>query len=176
MADSVIAPRALKALQELALTVPEGIFLEVGVYRGGSAGVLNSVCEVQKRELWLFDTFEGIPEKTEGLDWHNIGDFNGTSYELVKSLLPKAKIYKGFFPDTYLPIEPKKPIAFAHVDCDQYASIKACIKELSPYMVKGGIMYFDDALVPHLPGATLAVKETFPDFLLSKAGKAYWIF
>jgi hypothetical protein len=64
-------------------------------------------------------------------------------------------------------------IAFAHVDCDQYQSVHETIEALSPLMVPGGVMWFDDA--PCLPSAALAVQQAFPGdrCQLSGSGKYF---
>jgi asparagine synthase (glutamine-hydrolysing) len=36
------------------------------------------------------------------------------------------------------------PIAFAHIDCDQYQSVKDTLLYLMPLMAPGGVMWFDD--------------------------------
>ena len=173
---SIIAPFQLDEVKKFARnTPPEGIIVEVGVYKGGSALELMSVAKERNQELWLFDTFEGMPEAID-IDYHKVGEFGDCSYEAVKALVPDAKIFKGFFPATWIPIEPKKQISFAHIDCDQYTSISECIKHFSPYMLKGGIMWFDDFGVAHLPSATKAVNELLPNRLIHPLGRAYFIF
>jgi hypothetical protein len=127
---TLVSPQNVSFLIEQATKTPPGIFVEIGVYRGGTAFYLNQLAKKRGNELWLFDTFEGMPESTPGIDSHLIGDFADCSLEAVKELIPEAKIFKGFFPDT-LPLPDKiPPIAFAHIDCDQYESIKNCIYTL----------------------------------------------
>ena len=173
---SIISQQQLEEVKRLARTTPnEGIIVEVGVYKGGSAVELMKVAKEKNTELWLFDTFEGMPEAID-IDHHKIGDFADCSYEAVKTLLPDAKIFKGFFPDTWIPIEPKKSISFAHIDCDQYTSISECIRHFSPYMLPGGIMWFDDYGYSWLPGAKQAVDKHLPNRLIHPLGRAYYIF
>jgi hypothetical protein len=156
---------------ELARKAPAGIFIEVGVNKGGTAFYLNEIVKKRGYEFWLFDTFEGMPESTEGLDSHPVGDFADCSYETVRKLIPNAQIFKGFFPETLPSHIP--PIAFAHIDCDQYESIKQCIIRLMPYLADGGIMYFDD--YGCLAGATKAIDEFCPYRAILENGKAYYI-
>ena len=95
---SIISQQQLEEVKRLARTTPnEGIIVEVGVYKGGSAVELMKVAKEKNTELWLFDTFEGMPEAID-IDHHKIGDFADCSYEAVKTLLPDAKIFKGFPP------------------------------------------------------------------------------
>lgn len=157
----------------LARLTPPGPFLEVGVYKGGSAQRLYEVAQEQGRALYLFDTFTGIPVKSE-VDHHNIGDFADTDLDIIRKELPMARIYVGVFPDS-LPGTLIQGIAFVHVDCDQHDSVDACIVRLYPYMVKSGIMLFDDYEV--LDGARQAVDHWIDPHEIHKTdkGKAYII-
>ena len=168
MPMSLVSPENVSFLIEMAKKTPAGIFIEVGVYHGGTAYYLNQVIKPRGFEFWLFDTFEGMPESTAGLDSHPVGDFADCSYDAVKALIPNAHIFKGVFPETL----PKKipPIAFAHIDCDQYESIKQCIIHLMPHLADGGIIYFDD--YGCLDGATKAVDEFCPQRYILPNGKA----
>jgi len=143
--DSLIGDSGLRQLEVFAEYAPKGDFVEIGVYKGGSAWVLNKICERQGRTLHLFDTFEGIPF-IEEIDkgFVNVGHFRWP-YEKIVELFkeqPNVKIYKGVFPETM----PKglDNIAFVHVDCDIYRTMKDIIEIFPPIMATGGMMYFDD--------------------------------
>jgi hypothetical protein len=50
----------------------KGSFVECGVMNGGSAGLIASVARHNKdRHVWLFDSWEGLPEPTEFDVSHN---------------------------------------------------------------------------------------------------------
>jgi hypothetical protein len=167
--QSLISANALNELKQEAFDTPAGCFVEVGVYKGGSAAVLADVARVQARSLWLFDTFTGIPHADPGCDVHKVGDFGDASLEEVKRAIPDAVCIAGIFPGT-LP-DDLPPVAFAHLDCDQFESVHAAALALEPYMVSGGVMVFDDYDV--LPGARLAVEELFAGRIeISAQGKA----
>jgi O-methyltransferase len=155
-APSLIDHTILARLAELAASTPTGAFVEVGVYKGGSAAVLLRVAKAQGRTLYLFDTFTGIPyaDPDKG-DTHKVGDFGDTSLDAVGRACPGAILCPGVFPQTLPP--DIGPVAFAHIDCDQYASIRGAAEALSPRMVPGGVMVFDD--YGHLAGATRAVQD-----------------
>lgn len=160
--DSLVCEPVRDEIKKLCVTTPNGCFVEVGVYKGGLALELYEIALEQKRDLHLFDTFCGIPCKTTG-DAHNIGDFSDVNVEDIKALMPHANFHIGVFPDT-LPPE-LKDIAFSHIDCDQYQSIKDCCQHLWDRMVSGGIMWFDD--YPVIDSAKKAVDEYFkPDQIL----------
>lgn len=154
------------SLCAIAEKCPEGCFVEFGVYQGGSALRLAELAQMQGREIYLYDTFEGIPFKSE-IDVHHIGDFADTSYDAVCKLIPYAHVIKGVFPQSIVPM-PK--IAFAHIDSDQYDSVKSAIDYLGPLMVDGGVMVFDDVWC--LDGATKALMDSGLEFSKTDRGKA----
>lgn len=129
----------LEELSDLCASTPDGCIVEVGVYKGGSAWALQQVA--RGRTLHLFDTFTGIPEKSEG-DNLSIGQFNDANVDLVREALPEAKIHVGVFPATLS--DDIQDIAFVHVDCDQQATCRSAIALLWPRIVPGGVMAFDD--------------------------------
>lgn len=161
---TLIDPCTMDTMAFVASLVPYGALAEVGVYKGDSALILRKWNP--GRDLYLYDTFSGIPERTEGLDKHSIGDFSDTTVEEVRKLLPDARIKVGIFPETFVPTF----YAFVHVDCDQYRTIKACISFFSPWMTPGGKMWFDD--YGCLPGADQAIKESGRPFRLTPGNKA----
>jgi hypothetical protein len=128
-----------------------------------------SVAKQQGREMFAYDTFTGIPYKGEH-DSHNVGDFSDTSFEEVSRGLEGATVVQGIFPDSAVKMP---PVAFVHLDCDQYQSIKDSLGYLLPRMVEGGIIWFDD--YGCLEGANKAVREVFsPECLYgSKTGKVF---
>jgi predicted O-methyltransferase YrrM len=167
--QSMLSPNVLHELMETARATPPGPLVEIGVYKGGSAAHLAQVAREQGRELWLFDTFEGIPFQDPARDFHKVGDFSDTSLEAVRAALPDAICVPGIFPSTL----PGKldGVALAHIDCDQYDSVRQSALSLGPRMAAGGVMVFDDYDV--LQGARQAVDELFGDRVrISAQGKA----
>lgn len=150
---SLIASHTLAEMLDKARDTPPGCIVEVGVYRGGSALELAKA----GRPLYLYDTFTGMPFREEG-DLHEVGDFGDTSAISVQQLIPSATVIPGIFPASAIPMP---PVAFAHLDCDQYRSVLESAKYLLALMVPGGVMWFDDC--SHLPGAMRAARELFGD-------------
>lgn len=164
-ADSAIPPAYLESLMYYAQRAPEGAFVEIGVYKGGSALLLSTL----GREMFLYDTFEGIPFQGD-LDGNEVGKFGDTSYEAVKALFPNATVVKGLFPDSIVEMP---PVAFVHADADQYESTKAILEVMPPLMVKGGMILFDDFGVSDCEGCTQAVMESGRRVLvIAESGKA----
>jgi len=176
--DDAKAPPTLLSLASMAALVtaatssPEGgCFVEVGVYEGGSAYHLAKVAREQGRRIYLYDTFEGIPchNKEKG-DRHKVGDFSDVRMQDVVAAIPDAITVKGYFPASMIPMP---PVAFAHIDADQYDSIIDSCRALEGLMMAGGIVVFDD--YGCLEGATKAVDEYFGKSRVefNEAGKAF---
>lgn len=111
------------AMLGLAAGTPDGCFVEVGVYEGGSALVLSDLVAGRGSQQYLFDTFD-----------------DPKSLSLVKHCLPRASVHAGKFPDTLPASMP--PIAFCLYDANDVFGADACIRLLWPKVVRGGIMMF----------------------------------
>lgn len=147
----------LKDLEAFCRQVPDGAFVELGVFRGGSAWVLHEVAHERNLTVHLFDTFTGIPYQDKG-DPIAVGQFSNVNLDEIKANLPEAHFHIGLFPDTWP--EDMGPISFAHIDCDQYRGCKSAIELIWPLMVPGGIIAFDD--YPGFDGIRKAVDDFFP--------------
>ena len=168
--NAQIGPLTIEQLIAAARSSPLlGCFVEVGVFQGGSAIHLHKLACDQGRELFLYDTFEGMPHFEPGLDSHPLGDFAACSASKVQDLCPYALVVPGIFPSSALDMP---PIAFAHVDVDNYQSVKETAEYLRPRMMEGGVMWFDDS--PCLAGAAKATLELFGERReLSATGQHY---
>ena len=97
-------------------------------------------CRARRRDVYGFDSFEGLPE-----NWRNgfpAGAFNVDGLPDV----PGAELVVGWFDDT-LPgflDEHEGPVAFLHVDCDLYSSTKTVLDLVGPRLVPGSIVAFDE--------------------------------
>lgn len=171
--NSLIGPQAIEDLCLIAAaSPPDGCFVELGVYQGGSAWHLAKIAREQNRILFLYDTFTGIPCK-DSIDSHQVGDFNDTTLEQVKAAIPDAVYGVGIFPQSLLPMP---PISFVHVDADQYQSIKDAIKYFVPVMLPGASIVFDDYCC--LAGADKAIDEWEEELgypiKLTRSNKGIW--
>lgn len=152
---SVVGEATVQNMLELLATVPDGgCIVEVGVYKGGTLWYL--VGHSKGRPVYGYDTFRGIPFSSK-FDQHKVGDFGDTSIDEVSDAIPEAILTAGIFPDSALRMP---PVAFAHIDCDQYESIKRSIEYLQDKMMLGGVMWFDDYC---LPSGKKAVDEMLGD-------------
>ena len=167
MASDLTPPRlaGLCELAEMVLDTP-GDIAEVGVFKGGSAKLLQSLFPT--RDLWLFDTFAGNPERGEW-DSEPTGSYccSRDKVELFVSG-PRVHYVEGIFPDTFRPRDGQQ-FAFVHLDCDQYASVKRAAEAFRPLL--SGIIVCDD--YKYLGGARRAFDEVFGPRVLSNDRQAY---
>lgn len=162
---SLVNPDSINSLMYYASRAPAGAIVEIGVYKGGTAWHLERL----GRELYLYDTFEGMPVSS-GTDTHELGHFSDTSAHAVKMAIPRAHVIKGMFPNSLIPMP---PVGFVHADADQYESTKAILEQMPPLMVSGGFMLFDDFMVPDCQGCTDAIMESkFRVLVIAETGKA----
>jgi O-methyltransferase len=130
-----------------------GAIVECGVYRGGSAAVMAAASD-GRRDLHLFDSFQGLPPPGERdgrlahEQFHDgwcAGD-PGEVRELLRRLrFPSERlhIHAGWFQDTLTRVQPP-PIALLHVDADWYDSVMLCLRTLYDAVVPGGFVVLDD--------------------------------
>ena len=157
----------------------EGTIVECGVGGGDSLLMLALLArtEGRSRQLWGFDSFEGLPDPTDrddsprrarkGEHAHDIGEVRSLLLESGLSpalLTTNITIIKGYFADT-LPLYKGGPIALLHVDVDLHESYRSVLEQLQPRVAPGGVTAVDEYLntIEHLnwPGARLAIDEYF---------------
>lgn len=146
---------------------------EVGAYKGGTGlWMLGHIMEIlgetclaynQYPRLFLFDSFEGMPVSGAN-DIHKIGTFSDTSYDnVVKSFsdYSNVTVVKGTVPSSFVNhcYDSNVPISVAHVDVDQYESVRGSLEYIYPLLIDGGYIIIDDYGCPNCPGAKKAVDE-----------------
>ena len=155
----------------------KGDYVEMGCYKGDTSLVLADILFSGPRRprLYIYDSFEGLPEKTEsdesalGVDFKK-GELVITKREVkqrfLKANLPVPVIKKAWFSDLK-PEDLPEEIAFAFLDGDFYESIKDSLKLVIPKMVEDGVLVIHDYSNPALPG----VKKAVDEFVTSKSLK-----
>jgi hypothetical protein len=162
----------------------QGALLECGVYKGGSmmAMALALMAEgVTDRDLYLFDTFEGMPapgemdfdlwgksawEKFSKTKLSNVSStWCNASLEHVKQVMtltgyPMERIHfvKGLVENT-IPEKVPETIALLRLDTDWYQSTMHELIHLYPRLSPKGIVIVDD--YGHHKGVRKAVDEYF---------------
>ena len=164
-------PRLLNAF-DLARRVEsqgiKGAMVECGVFKGGCVGLMAKVSADARsgRKVWLFDSFEGLPEPT-ALDGTLAEEYAAREaagklvpidrcvglIETVEELLfeklrldrGNIVLRKGWFQET-LPVAKTEvgEIALLRLDGDWYESTKVCLENLYDLVVQGGFVIIDD--------------------------------
>ena len=164
----------------------KGDFVECGTYKGGTAAILSKYMGSGRR-LWVYDSFEGMPQTTD-IDGYDAKEWIGrcvSSAEDVKEVMrllsiPEQRyiIKKGWFQDTFRESLPKK-VALLHCDADWYESVLLTLETFYPLIAECGCIILDDF------GYWEGCREAFYDFcmrhnekpLLERVGvyQTYWI-
>lgn len=164
--DMIVDPTRAYTLFQLARSANRsgGIIAEVGVYKGGTAKLIATTAP--NCAVYLFDTFEGMPNATDGIDYHGVGSFSDTTLERVQALLADCRnvhIVQGTFPDTGGVVGNER-FALVHLDVDNYRSNKDALEFFYPRMECGGVIVFDDYEWEHTPG----IRQSIDEFLADK--------
>jgi O-methyltransferase len=143
----------------------QGDIVECGTYKGGSAAVISKYLG-RDRHLWLYDSFEGMPE-TSIKDGEKAKEYVGEGiaseedvYEILKLVdtdLKQVSIHKGFFQESFVRKKPKK-VALLHCDADWYESVLLVLKTFYHLIPEGGVIVLDDF------GYWEGCREAFYDF------------
>jgi glycosyltransferase involved in cell wall biosynthesis len=194
--------RLIRSVQPYTMTSPERIYaliravaylvnrnipgsiVECGVWKGGSVmAVAKTLLQLNTldRDLYLFDTFEGMPEPSNvDVSWYggraskkfNITKTSDESsnwcyapLDEVRSLVygtgyDKEKIHfiKGKVEDT-IPENAPAVISLLRLDTDWYESTRHELVHLFPRLSRGGVIIIDD--YGHWKGVRKAVDEYF---------------
>lgn len=157
-----------------------GAIVECGVWRGGSMmAAAHGLMESQDlRDLFLFDTFAGMPEPT-GADLDPSGtrasellarDRTRTTH--IWALAELDEVRRNLFTTGYptdrihfvpgriertLTVTTPSPIALLRVDVDWYEGTRSALENLIPVVSPGGVLIFDD--YGYWSGARKAIDE-----------------
>jgi O-methyltransferase len=172
----------ISAVRYLSANKISGSFVECGVWRGGSmmaaALTLKQMAETD-RDLYLFDTFEGMSAPTdkdkvasgesaeailakttkkEGPGIWCIAGLEDVQQNLSGTGYPQNKVHfvKGKVEDT-VPQQAPQDIALLRLDTDWYESTRHELVHLFPRLRKNGVLIIDD--YGHWKGARQAVDE-----------------
>lgn len=182
-----VAPYTLMSRRNLTTLHREGLrtlrqgtrgdFIEIGVHRGGSAGVLAALLRPEPdRSLHLFDRWGDLPEPTER-DGFRREEYRkdriadklahlrddpplARTRTLIEDTLrfPAGRLhyYPGWYAETFAAYA-GGPIAFASLDCDYYESVRDALTFLDRHAAPSATIVADD--YGSWPGARTAVDE-----------------
>jgi Macrocin-O-methyltransferase (TylF) len=186
-----------ETIERLTARNVKGCFVEAGCALGGSAILIGSL-KPAAAPLYVFDVFGMIPSPTDndGPECHvryseikegrSAGIQGDTYYGYTPNLrqvveqnlhsfgldlaAKQIRLIEGLFEET---LHVTEPIAFAHIDCDWYDSVRVCINRLAPHIVPGGAIVFDD--YSSYSGCRRAVDEWLkasPQFSLTRVKRS----
>jgi O-methyltransferase len=174
----------IQAIRYVQAASIDGAIVECGVWRGGSmmaAALTLAESGDFSRELYLFDTFDGMTEPTA----QDVAIDGQTASSLLESHAKTAtdsvwcyanvdQVKKGMASTGYRPeairyvagkVEDTIPhmapssISVLRLDTDWYESTLHSLQHLFPLLAKGGVLIIDD--YGHWQGARKAVDEYF---------------
>lgn len=170
----------IQALRYVSSNDTAGAIVECGVWKGGSmAASAKTLLQMKdvKRDLFLFDTFEGMSEPTlKDLDYSGKKAFEilqedpafrcanapleGVKNVLFKTGYPKEKIHfiQGKVEET-IPASAPESISLLRLDTDWYESTRHELVHLFPRLSHNGVIIIDD--YGHWKGSRQACDEYF---------------
>lgn len=170
ISEAIYILNALESVKSIT-----GDVCEFGVAQGYTSALLGYIIKKSDKNLWLFDSFEGLPAPTSKdklkddiFNLKSIEAYQGTMKHGVESVLgnlngvdfplARTRIIDGFIENTIKTSEMPKKVAFAYVDFDFYNPIKTALEFLDTVLVIGGVIVVDDYDF-FSDGAKIAVDE-----------------
>lgn len=130
----------------------EGDFVECGVFKGFCSDVILKYVDFKElpRQAYLYDTFEGLPEKTSTEHERLIWDYTMHDPEVVCNEVREkfsdydnVVIVRGIVPDSFAVASPEK-IAFLHIDMNSAQAEVLALEHLFDKVCPGGMIVLDD--------------------------------
>ncbi len=161
----------------------KGDILEVGTWRGGTAGIFTTLAS--DRTVYLADTFTGVVKASK---WEHYKDkaHDDKSKKLVTNFLDNDmkvanyQILQGIFPEETGKEIADEVFAIVYLDLDVYESTKDAFNYIWEKVSKNGIVIFDDyGMTSACVGISRFVDEIKSDddkiFITNLNGQAYII-
>ena len=133
----------------------QGVVVECGCWKGGSSAKMSLAAGLAKRQMFVFDSFQGIPANDQGFSRtihgqavaFKEGDYVADIDQVRDNIatfgnLSVTTLSPGWFEDT-LPGFPH-PVAVAYLDVDLASSTMTCMRYLWPRLSPGGIIFSQD--------------------------------
>ena len=169
----------IHAVRHIVQNEIPGCLVECGVWRGGSAMAmgLTLMQENANRNVYLYDTFEGMTPPTEhdtlvdGTSARSllsgpspawgacIADLEEVRRNMQSTGFEEVHYIKGPVEQTLPSESPTEPIALLRLDTDWYESTKHELTHLYPLLTANGMLVLDD--YGYWTGARQAVDEYF---------------
>jgi O-methyltransferase len=149
-----------------------GNLAEAGVYKGNMSQFLNQASP--NRKLYLFDSFEGFPEKDLETNSKSDNRFRDTSVSQVLHRIGDSRniiVRKGFVPETFAGLE-DEIFSFVLLDLDLFGPTVASLDFFYPRMSSGGYIMIHDY---NNPESNWACKRAVESFMLKREERIFEI-
>jgi len=139
----------------------EGDICEFGIAQGATSALLANELGSSRKNLWLFDSFQGLSKPTEKdvliHDISNVGSMEGYEGSMAVPITQvqrrlseihfpseRVKIVPGFIEKTLQSSNLPQRVSVAYVDFDFYEPIAMALQFLDRALVSGGFIIIDD--------------------------------
>jgi O-methyltransferase len=152
----------------------QGALLEFGCFKGFSTSVLSYACGLLGRQMYVFDSFAGLPPSSDG--YYQAGDFAGSYEEVVSNVTEfgcasAVRFHKGFFAES-VPRWSPEPAALLWLDVDLESSARDALRVFS-CLSRGGSVFshecvptsFRDGRPAPVPGPANVVQPIVDAFV-----------
>jgi len=152
----------------------EGDLVEVGVYEGGTAKLINNFKSKEKK-LYLFDTFQGLVDCIPEIDITLKNGLFDSEFKLdyFNEIFKKenVEVVKGYFPNSAPEGFELKKFSLVHIDVDTYESTLNSLNYFYEKMSIGGYIVVHD--YNNQWGHTNGVPKAVNEFLNRTQEKIY---
>ncbi len=140
-----------------------GHWAEFGVFKGDCARIMLDALP-QNSSLFLFDSFEGLPEDWGG-KWKR-GHFGLGEGEEPVFANPNVVCVKGWFKDT-LPeyFKNDQILSLIHMDADLYSSTWDVLRNINHVIVPGTVILFDEYIMSTKAGYSEDEHRAFTEWV-----------
>jgi O-methyltransferase len=147
----------IRVVTAVLATPPEvqGAVVDCGCWKGGSTAKISLASALTARKLFVFDSFQGIPQNDEGfvqtIHGQSItfraGDYQADIEEVRDNLRlygnsSEVALTAGWFHETLSAFDEK--VVLPYLDVDLVASTMTYIAYLWPRLMPGGALFFQD--------------------------------
>lgn len=166
-----------RLIDECCRTAPEGDFLEMGVFRGGTAAIMGWHAARRGRVVHLYDTFQGLPELSgndAGAQDFRTGQMARTQDQVranLRGLGIDLSVFRFHPGEVNMGTLVAGSVSVAHLDMDLYEGTIDGSRVVWPRLVTGGRLLIHDYDNANLPGCKRAVDE----FEATIKGTAYTV-
>tara|TARA_B100001093_G_scaffold493682_1_gene536110 strand:+ start:3268 stop:4374 length:1107 start_codon:yes stop_codon:yes gene_type:complete len=155
----------IQGLQNITSRNLAGNIAEFGSFRGQSGYLIARFLESldSERKLFMFDMFDSFPVEIIGVDhfWSKTHEVDFAEIKEKFVGLKNIEFVKGDFTTTFENSNCGK-LALVFVDCDSFRGTDFLINKIfDDYLIKGGVMIFEDYGHACLLGNRLAVHKGF---------------